>query len=290
MLWLVVVQPAYAQSSQDVLNRLNRIENEISTLSRAVYKGDMSPSSTGGLPGARSDANAEIRLQQLERELRDIRGIIEEQSHAVRQMQSNLDKAVSDIELRLGDLEGGGSAKLSSTSSSPPKPKPVSGKYTTDGRKVDSTGSASDAQANIAQNSSAFSSSASADEAASLYENAFAKLKNGQYDAAETEFQKFISQYPDHVLTSNAKYWLGETFYVRGSYEQAARLFAEGYKQYPNGSKAPDNLLKLGMSLSGLGNKKDACVAYEQLEKEFAGKSQPVLRRAKQEMTLIGCS
>ncbi len=126
-------------------------------------------------------------------------------------------------------------------------------------------------------------------DAAAAYENAFSLLKNGNYDAAEREFETFLQNNKGHPLAGNAKYWLGETFYVRGDFDRAARIFAEGYQQYPDGAKTADNLLKLGLSLSSIGNNKDACIALNQLKKDFSTGSGPVLRRAEQEMQRLGC-
>jgi len=76
---------------------------------------------------------------------------------------------------------------------------------------------------------------------------------------------------------------------VRGDFQRAARIFAEGYQQYPDSAKTPDNLLKLGLSLSSIGNDKDACIAFNQLKKDFSSGSGPVLRRAEQEIERLGC-
>src|SRR3546814_4312161 len=63
---------------------------------------------------------------------------------------------------------------------------------------------------------------------------------------------------------------LGETYYVRGNYQQAAVTFAEGFETYPDNSKAPDNLLKLGMSLASLGSTQDACGTFTVLLDRYA--------------------
>ena len=121
------------------------------------------------------------------------------------------------------------------------------------------------------------------------YDHAYTMLRERRYDEAEKAFKDFLDRYPGHNLAANAKYWLGETYYVRGDFEHAARVFAEGYQQYPKGPKGPDNLLKLGMSLAGLGKKNDACLTYSQLKKEYPSGSQPILLRAAQEKDRLGC-
>ncbi|MBP9868596.1 MAG: tetratricopeptide repeat protein, partial [Alphaproteobacteria bacterium] len=91
-------------------------------------------------------------------------------------------------------------------------------------------------------------------------------------------------------LAANATYWLAECHYAQGQYDKAARIFAESYKKYPKGPKVADSLLKMGMSLGGLGKTKEACVTLQQLKKEFPSGQTTALRRAEQEMTRLGCA
>ena len=114
-------------------------------------------------------------------------------------------------------------------------------------------------------------------------------MKDGSYAQAEIGLTDFLTRFPDHTLAPNAKYWLGETYYVRKDYPQAIRVFADAYKQAPKGPKGPDNLLKLGLSLAGAGNTKDACIALNQLQTEYGGTANPVIDRAGKEMAMIGC-
>ncbi|MBH88304.1 MAG: tol-pal system protein YbgF [Pelagibacterales bacterium] len=102
-----------------------------------------------------------------------------------------------------------------------------------------------------------------------IYQRAYNMLSKGNYEAAEIAFIKFISDFTDHNLASNAYYWLGETFYVRKNYIQAAQNFAAGYKKFPKGSKASAQLLKLGISLFALNKSKEACSTFAKLNKEF---------------------
>ena len=91
------------------------------------------------------------------------------------------------------------------------------------------------------------------------------------------------------MLAANAKYWLGETYYVRGEFKKSARIFAEGFQSFPESAKAPDILLKLGMSLAGMDKQREACVALSQVAIKFPAGNDPVLQRADQEMEKLGC-
>lgn len=278
--------PTVASAQSDITNRINRLENELQTLNRAVYRGEKVPAPNFGTD-SRTQAASEVRLQQLETEIRTIRGSIEEQGHEIRKMNSKLDKALSDMQLRIGDLEKKPAAPAQQGAFQAPSNLSTENVQTftwnSSPTEKKASGSSAQAQDNLLK-------AASSGEAASVYESAFSFLKSNKYEQAAKGFDSFIRQYPKHALVGNAKYWLGETHYVRGNYEQASRIFAEGYKEFPKGSKAPDNLLKLGMSLAGSGNKQDACVAFLQLKTEFSSSAIPVLRRAEQEMSRLGCA
>jgi tol-pal system protein YbgF len=90
-------------------------------------------------------------------------------------------------------------------------------------------------------------------------------LNDQNFAGAESAFKSFIERHPTNALTGNAYYWLGETYYVRKDFKQAAFTFADGYQRFPKAIKAPDNLLKLGMSLGQLGQAKEACTAFSRL-------------------------
>lgn len=317
LILLGIVPGVQAQSSNDLSNRLSRIENELETLNRAVYRGEAPPRVSSANPSLQ--AELEVRIQQLEGEMRELRGKIEEQNNRLNLLESTVSA-----------LSPGAAGNPASASAQTPAPRIVApqeppvqqfrwSSSADDGGAGDESVEDFNAPAAQApalpQPQADISAGAPAnqlgtlqqtvildaagnvedatppsDQAADAYENAFALLKNSQYEQAAAGFQDFIAAYPDHPLTGNAQYWLGETFYVRDNFERAARIFAEGYRKYPTGSKAADNLLKLGMSLGALDNKDDACVALRQLEKDFSEGPVPVLRRAEQEMQKLGCS
>jgi tol-pal system protein YbgF len=127
---------------------------------------------------------------------------------------------------------------------------------------------------------------ATADE---QYQYAFDLLRQNKYGDAEQALRTFVDQYPEHPLAGNASYWLGETFYVRQDYDNAALTFAEGFQKYPQGGKAPDSLLKLGMSLSALGETGDACKAFEELAARYPKASEGIKQRAAREQSKNGC-
>ena len=121
------------------------------------------------------------------------------------------------------------------------------------------------------------------------YDFAFGLLRQADYAKAEQALSKFLDAHPEHELAGNAKYWLGEAFYVRGNYERAAVTFAEGFQTYPESQKAPDNLLKLGMSLAQIDRTEDACGIFAELQSRYPDAKNNILQRAQREQDRLDC-
>src|SRR5207237_9399461 len=120
------------------------------------------------------------------------------------------------------------------------------------------------------------------------YNHAFGLLKQADYPAAEVALKAFVEQHPNDPMAGNAQYWLGETFYTRGRYAEAATAFAEGYKRWPKSSKAADELLKLGMSLARANQTKNACTVLAQLDDDFPATSAAIGAHSTPEMEKPG--
>ena len=123
-----------------------------------------------------------------------------------------------------------------------------------------------------------------------VYQRAYNLLAKGEYAAAETAFKSFVKKFPENNLSSNAYYWLGETFYVRQNYQLAAYNFANGYKNFPKGAKAADQLLKLGISLHALKKNSEACATFSKLSQEFSKLPQRIEKRAQTYSKKLECA
>ncbi len=121
------------------------------------------------------------------------------------------------------------------------------------------------------------------------YDFAFEFLKRQDYPKAESTLREFLKKHPKDALAGNAQYWLGETYYVRGDFQQAAVEFMAGYQNYPKTNKGPDNLLKLGMSMSKLNQSQGACTALSRIAKDYPDAPAEVLTSAKTERTKLKC-
>lgn len=267
--------------TRGMANRLGQLEKQVQTLSQSVFRGAPPPAGAatgGGSANPAALTMFEDRLRAVEEQQRTLIGQVEKLTFDMRQMQDQMQKAQADTDLRFQQVST--ASPSSSTTSAPAVP--AQDMPVTDDAVRSSGTSASGTLGTL-------SAQAGASTPEALYEAGFADIREQNFDGAQKTFTEFMTRYPTHALAGNAQYWLAETYYVRGDYRQAAKLFAKGYQEFPKGQKAPDCLLKLGLSLAKIGKKEDACLSLQQLQKEFPGDSSPVNRRAKQEMTQLGC-
>lgn len=244
----------------------------------------------------------ELRLSQIEQRIQAMTGQIEElQYHAV-QMNDRLERAVNDIDYRLSSLEGGAPQASAQAGWTSPDAVPAQGAQggTTLGTVVvRPPEAASGAQvasvtpprpAQQTQQAPVQQASAlPAGDVAQQYNYAYSLLQQANYPAAEQALRQFVQQNPTDPLASNALYWLGETYYARSQFNDAAVSFAQAYQQYPTGAKAVDSLLKLGMSLGAMGQTADACLTFAQLRSNYASAPTAILNRATQERERLQC-
>lgn len=278
---------AYAQNNdmRAVMSRMEQIQRQMDTISKQVYSGNPPPQamSSPQLPNESAGLAAAMdeRLSSIEGSLRQINNRLDEQDYAIGQQKQQFDLFKSDMELRLQQL---GEKPVANT---PPPLVPTPSNATAN------AGSNSETSGDTTQVSGPVPAGAvqdlPTDNAASLYDAAFQALREQRYDRAEGGFKTFMQKFPSDALAGNAQYWLGETFYVRGNFAEAAKVFAQGYQKYPKSTKAPDNLLKLGLSLSQTGKKQDACVTLMQLGKQFPSAAAVIKQRADDEMKKLNC-
>lgn len=121
-----------------------------------------------------------------------------------------------------------------------------------------------------------------------LYEKHYETLLRRQFGEAEAGFRQFLEKYPDHSLAGSAQYQLGETFYAQANYQEAARNFLQGYKNYPKSRRAPDSLLKLGLSLRKMDQQDQACAALASVSTEYP-RAVEAKKRAQAELKRAGC-
>jgi tol-pal system protein YbgF len=240
-------------------------------------------------------ARFEVRLSQLEEELRRLTGRIEQLEFGQRALERRFDQLVQDLDQRLRPLEEG-----AGITAAPPlqEPRPaIAAPAAPPG-----TGEGEQALGQVPESAVLAlprpdpSTIPPPPEMRTLppqqqYDAAMELLRAGNYAGAEGGLQLFLELNPDHPLAGNAAYWLAETYYVRRNYAAAAAAFARNYRTYgKDAQKAPDNLLKLGMSLQGLGEISNACLSYDELAREFPNAPAHIQQALGRERTRAQCT
>ncbi len=227
-------------------------------------------------PGERA-GDLVYQVQALQDEIRQLRGLIEQQDHEIARLQQRQRDQFLDLDQRLAALAAGSTAAAGRDALTPPgdaapaqgasppavppvedvpevrPPTAVEPEITTISPQVA-------AARQVAQ--------PAADEQA-RYDAAFQEVKALRYDRAADAFRAFIADFPESALAGNAQYWLGESWYGSRNFTQAVAAFQALLDRYPESTKRPDALLKIGYSHYELKDWPAARAALEQVKAEY---------------------
>lgn len=127
------------------------------------------------------------------------------------------------------------------------------------------------------------------DDPNELYRNAYQFILSGDYGTAEAGFRDHIARFPKDAKAADSHFWLGEALLSQKKYRDAAEVFLAANKDYPKSKKAPEMLLKLGVSLVGLNQRDVACATFNEVGKRYPNVSGALKERVKQEKALAAC-
>ena len=286
---------------QSISDQIQVITKDLKTLEKAVYqKSDVTSSSV--LTSIKSDGLNEdimtkhlLKLNEIENQFRELTNKFEEVNFKLDKLSTRVTKIQSDTQLRFSDLENGvvsssQEKQVSLPGSSKPQDFGAAPAYQTANLpKEQSINSVESAQTVITQEPQERESLLPDKSPEEQYEFAVSFMKVGDYETAEFALKEFIDKNKDHDLAGSAQYWYGETFRIRQLYSDAATAYLDGYQNYPKSKKAPDNLLKLGITMVELGEKDQGCKMISGLKKEYPKASKSVLQKAQYEQKKFKC-
>ena len=242
-------------------------------------------------------------LENLKREVKSLRGELENQTYALEQSKQAQTAVAADFEQRLRHLEGGAASAAGTVAPLPTlraaPPDAVAGAPAAQGNlqvetnpegataAQESTDSAPSAAGAAAigtmamaphapgavspQTPSAAPATAPADDAGSeaAYRDAFGLLKAGDYAQAITAFSAFQTQYPNSQYGDNAQFWLAEAHYVKRDFAAALPEYQILLDRYPASKKLSHAMLKIGYCYADMGKADEARTALEALKARF---------------------
>jgi tol-pal system protein YbgF len=284
-----------------ISDQIQVITKDLKTLEKAVYqKSDvvsLKPASSTNSDGLNEDIMTKhlLKLNEIEDQFRELTNKFEEVNFKLDKLSSRVTKIQSDTQLRFSDLESGSiKPKKEKQVSLPGSSKPqdfgaTPGYQTSNLPKEQSINSVESAKTVIAEEPEKRDSLLPNKPAEEQYDFAVSFMKIGDYETAEFALKEFIDKNKDHDLAGSAQYWYGETFRIRQLYSDAATAYLDGYQNYPKSKKAPENLLKLGITMVQLGEKDQGCKMISGLKKEYPKANKSVLQKAQYEQKKFKC-
>ena len=294
---------------QAAIEQINIISKDLKTLEKAVYKSADAIVSSNSNQNINEDIMAKhlLKLNDIENQFRELTNRFEEINFKMDKLSKRVTKIQSDTQMRISDLEeesssqNGKTKKKLSSENKTKKQKVVSNPATPQDlgalpgykqkdlpekqqvNSVETAGTVVTSQAERTE--SLLPNKPPKDQ----YDFAINFMKIGDYETAEFALKEFIEKNKDHDLAGNAQYWYGETFRIRQLYSDAASAYLDGYQNYPKSKKAPDNLLKLGITMVQLGEKDQGCKMIAGIKKQYPNARQSVIQKAQYEQKKFKC-
>tara|TARA_Y100000590_G_scaffold163465_1_gene187414 strand:+ start:1172 stop:2164 length:993 start_codon:yes stop_codon:yes gene_type:complete len=290
---------SFKVNAEEIETILKQLQEDIKTLEKAVYSQDLKTTSTGAeLSSEDSDVLTKhlLKLSELEEQFKILTNNFEEINFKLDKLSSRITKVQTDNQMRFQDLErsGGDYSEITET-----KELPGSGEAQDLGGVSDSDIAAAE-QIQKTQSVESVGTVVTEDTPRAekilpnttpeeQYKFAVSFIKVGDYETAELALREFVDNNSKHNLAGNAQYWYGETFRVRQLYQDAATAYLNGYQKYPDSSKAPVNLLKLGVMLVQIGEKEQGCSMILGVKDQYPKANQSVIQKAEYEKKKFNC-
>lgn len=242
-----------------------------------------SPQGTNDVPNYRLNATTLAQLEELKEQIKSLRGEIEQLQFDNSRLNEKIVKFSADTEYRFSELSKAANKAEGTKSVFSDIDEALDNDVITeesDAKKASS----------IKKETSHPKDAASTKNEQEEYDDAYYYIKQKKYKDAQDAFKLFVDKYSDTDLAGNAYYWLGEIQFMKKAYDKSAVEYLKGYQASIRGSRAADNLLKLGKSLAKLEKRKEACTTFLKLKKEFPKASNQIKKQNDEEIKNLHCS
>ncbi len=110
-----------------------------------------------------------------------------------------------------------------------------------------------------------------------MYDTAWADYTTGQWALAIQGFEAYIETFPRSELADNAQFYIGQTYFADGRFEDAVAAFDHVLANYPQGDAVPEASYKLGDALNRLGEADRAEAAFAFVVENYPGSTMAIL-------------
>jgi tol-pal system protein YbgF len=204
-------------------------------------------------------------MDQLSREVDELRGALEVANHNAAQALDEARRAREDVGQSGASLPPAPDEAAAARAPAPPAP-PGGGPV------VESSPGASSSSAEEVQR----------------YRDAYGAWRRGEVQACIEGFREFLQTYPSSPYADDALYWMADCYTRQGDHEKAILRFAKIVEMYPTGNKAPDALFRQGEVLLKLGPSYSSAArdVFQRVVKEYP--DSPRASEARRELDRLG--
>jgi tol-pal system protein YbgF len=297
IIFILNIQNKSYSDENEIYNILNVIQKDLKTLEKAVYSGNSFSTIQSSGSNLYEDALTRhlLKLSDIEQQFQELTNKFEEINFKTDKLSARISKNQADNQLRFQDIENAGLlGRLQPTDILPGSSEAqdlgrISDEDLKKTQKVQSTQSIESTGTVVTEQYISEEKILPEGTAKEQYDFALSFVKVGDYETAEIALREFVDSNAKDELAGSAQYWYAETFRIRQLYQDAAEAYLDGYQKYPNSTKAPVNLLKLGVSLVQIGEKDQGCSMITGVSKQYPKASQSVLQKAKYEEKKFDC-
>jgi len=270
---------AHAQSSRALTLRMDAIESRLN---------DMEQQSLSGDPVAESLL---LRIEALEREQRTITGELETLTFENRRLRQEIDR----LNTAMQQMMSGEAGNLAVTDPDDPhaevraaatRPLSLQGDNLPPMRDSAETHAGGVDTAEVEDSRRSVTAPSDPEQA---FNSARARLLDGDFAGAQERFGAFVEDHEGHALTGQAWYWLGETHFAQGSYQDAADAYMASLRADRRGERGPDALARLGASLYAMDQPAAACNVLGSFAQEYPNAGADARQRVERERSRAGC-
>jgi len=194
------------------------------------------------------------QLEHLQQEIRELRGLLEEQEHSIKQLTKHKNKS-NDKVTDAARIDIRPTSNVPATRINPGTPAPKS--------------STAIQNRNIQDNK----------QEAEAYQHAYGFVSKKKFIEAAQAFREMLTLYPSGQYAANAHYWLGEIEMAEWQHNKTKTAELEKAKQefliiistFPTHHKASDALLKLGVIALAQNDKLTAQKYLNEVKSQFKG-------------------
>ncbi len=209
------------------------------------------------------------QMQVLQQEVRQLSGLVEEQSRLIQKLQQNQRLQYIDLDRRVAALAPNRPA---------PGPTPLPDIDRQSAVDADVAGSES-SLLDPGTTEATVQAEPEPTTEREAYARAIRWMRSKRFAESTVAFEKLIVDYPNGQYTPNAFYWLGELHLASSNIEPARQNFVQVIRLYPDHQKVPDALYKLGVLYFQLGDESESRRYLTQVQTDFPQSSAGALAK-----------